>query len=92
MTVLQQACVAWVIIGPTTQNPRWCEVVRSMLGLQRYFNVETLVLDQCWANVSTPTLTFCQKPNHYLKLAEQFLQVKAFNEERGTFFVLEQIN
>ena len=36
---------------------RWCEVVGPMLA-QQYFTYT--LINQCWANVSTPTMTCCQ--------------------------------
>ena len=53
----RQASMCWAFIGPTTQNQsnglRWANNSTS--------TVETLVLDQCWAIVSTPTMTCCQQ-------------------------------
>ena len=44
-----------VIIGPTTQNH--APLGQHALGQQQYFNCWNQCVDQCWANVSTPTMT-----------------------------------
>lgn len=37
--------------------------------------VETLVLDQCWAIVSKPTMTCCQQLQQYPTLAQQLVSI-----------------
>ena len=59
ITLLQSASMCWTILGPTIRKPpmmRCCSV-----NLGHTLPVETLVLNQCWTNVSKPTMTYCQQ-------------------------------
>ena len=51
----------WAIIGPTTQNQPSVRSFRASWAKNSTSSVETLVLDQCWANVNTLTMTCCKQ-------------------------------
>ena len=60
----KSASMSWSIIGPTTQNTPLMRLrVGPTLGIS---TVEALVLEQCWANVSSPapTMKCCQQLQH----------------------------
>ena len=46
-------------LAPLLENRHWCVLLVPILG--HTLPVETLVLDQCWTNVSKSTMTYCQQ-------------------------------
>ena len=77
MTLLQSASnlSVWQSLAPQPKIHRWCVVVEPSLD-QRTSTVESLVLDQCWANVSVlpTTLTpYCPTLAHPLLAIWVFL-------------------